>query len=197
MGILRWEAPRHWGWSILRTVYARRLVDRPSLFVGPTVRRISPQPLDLLPPHLYHYLYVLTRNLCSRPYVRVRACVVNTHHHKILQRTALRQTAPRRQHNAANTKTPIRSEPKLLCREPRTPAGTHAFFAHDHPARIYGSVSSSSPHLPLIVIIRMNKDSLSFISGRAIRDTESWPKSLPTGQLLCPQYFLMLPPGIR
>jgi len=85
---------------------------------------------------------------------------VNTHHHKIFQRTALRQTAPRRQHNAANTKTPIRSEPKLLCREPRTPAGTHAFFAHDHPARIYGSVSSSSPHLLLIVIIRMNKDRL-------------------------------------
>lgn len=28
-----------------------------------------------------------------------------------------RQTAPRRQHNAANTKAPIRSEPKLLCRE--------------------------------------------------------------------------------
>lgn len=65
----------------------------------------------------------------SLPLPNLRVCVrVNAHHRDIPQRTA-----PRRQHNAANTKTLIRSEPKLLCR--RTPAGTHAFFAHDHPTR--------------------------------------------------------------
>lgn len=140
------------------------------------------------------FTYTRSRNLCSCMYARVH---VNTHHHKIPQCIGLRQTAPRRQHNAANTKTPIRSEPKLLCRE-RLLRPTPFLHTTIQPAVYIWICFFFLPIRRSLLLLGWTRAfPLPFISGRAIRDTESWPKSLPTGQLLCPQYFLMLPPGIR
>lgn len=119
---------------------------------------------------------------------------VNTHHHKIPQRTVPRQTAPRRQHNAANTKTPIRSEPKLLCRE-RLLGPTPFLHTTIQPAVYIWICLFFLPIRRSLLLLGWTRASpLPFISGRAIRDTKSWPELLPTGQLLCPQYFLMLFP---
>jgi len=134
MGILRWEAPRHWGWSILWIrVHASGPADRSTGPIRGTYRTWYP---TAFPRSLSLSLStLLTCNL----YV----CVcVNAHHYKIpywsYSGTGEQQLGD---NTIQPTREPIRSGPKLLCRECLL-RSAEVFFARAHSAyRVYGSAS--------------------------------------------------------
>jgi len=122
------------GSETLRMIYITgpahqaRLIDRPSLFVGPTVCGSALFPLLILllplPPRLYQCSRA--RASSSGPaYTCVRCCAGE-------------------QQAGDNTMRPTRGRDKIGAQTAvsRTPAGTHAFFAHN-PLCVYGSASLS------------------------------------------------------
>lgn len=93
----------------------------------------------------------------------------------------------------------IRSGPQTTVS--RTPAGTHAFFAHNHAAcHVYMDLFP----LPIPSLIRRSLLLLGWSKARSLFHYPLAPEerfvirvlleSLPTGQLFCPRYFLVLSP---
>lgn len=104
-------------------------------------------------------------HMCAREYAQARVCVrVNAYH----QQTPICTDVRGERQHGDNTMQPTWDTDKIGTRTAvsRTPAGTHAFFAHNHPARcVYGGLLLSLPPPPttttststVVVIIRMDE----------------------------------------
>lgn len=143
MGILRWEAPRHWRWSILRPVYTHqdRLIDRPTLFVDPTVLPSPFYPSDSFFPPTHRW----SVNLCIATYTHT--FVVHTTGHRGMDDGGAATATDNGQRQPGNntmqpTLGPIRSGSELLCRE--RPLGSTPFLhATSRPWCVH--ISATSP----------------------------------------------------
>jgi len=130
-------------------VHASDPVDRSTEPIRGTYRVHIPPRHHILPPTntCRHYVTVGTR-------ARARVRVWSPHRHKT---PYVRQTATRRQHNTANTKADkIGAQTAVL----RTPAGTHAFFAHNYPS------TYTDPNVYMDLLSLLARCSLLLLDGR-------------------------------
>lgn len=181
MGILRWEAPGHWGWSILR------ILARAS---GPADRSTGP----IRGTYRTWYSTAFPRFLFTLLTCYLYACVYvwMPHHYKIPYWS---YTGTGKQQLGDNTiqptREPIRSGPELLCRECllRSASFLHALIQ----PTVYMDLLLSP--LPLIVIIISPLPLLYSLApeGRFVIRVLAKVTSYRTA-VLCPRCFLIFPP---